>query len=131
MSLGVIRSFWNWENWKVNCTLELASLFLEKNANAQWCLWNHLHKYHCFNKIPPLSLLHTHHSTLTSKSFFMLRTNLISSYLSMSHVKCLSKNNYHPAKFLMCMCTHACTHTHTYHTCRDGMNESGDTCYIL
>lgn len=44
-----------------------------------------------------LSFLYTRYSKLTS---FMVRANLISSYLSLNHVKYLTKNNYLTVKFL-------------------------------
>lgn len=50
-------------------------------------------------KYLPLSFLYTHYSKLTSKSFFTVRANLISSYLSLNHVKYLTKNNCLTTKF--------------------------------
>ena len=50
-------------------------------------------------KYLPLSFLYTHYSKLTSKSFFTVRANLISSYLSLNHVKYLAKNNCLTTKF--------------------------------
>ena len=50
-------------------------------------------------KYLPLSFLYTHYSKLTSKSFFTVRANLISSYLSLNHVKYLAENNCLTTKF--------------------------------